>query len=108
MFDVGAVVEFRQHAEQAEAADRSPADEFDEAIGWIGVGRFKSTARERFVTRASREASAPLSVKSRKKELPVPSGRKPSAMRSGLRRFAKTPLRISCAVPSPPTARNLL
>src|SRR5258705_6359798 len=48
MFDVGAVVEFRQHAEQAETADRSPADEFDEAIGWIGVGRYQHGAAGEF------------------------------------------------------------
>src|ERR1700751_6168152 len=32
-----AVVEFRQHAEKASASGGSPADEFDEAVGGIGV-----------------------------------------------------------------------
>src|SRR5208283_1156969 len=44
--------------------------------------------------------------KSRRKELPVPVGRKPSSMRSGGVLSRKPPLITSCAVPSPPTARN--
>ena len=44
---------------------------------------------------ACKEASAPSFVKSRRKEFPVPSGRKPSAMRSHRRLRRKTPLRIS-------------
>src|SRR5260221_11646273 len=48
MFDVAAVVEFRQHAEQAEAADRSPANEFDQTVGGIGVGCYQHGAAGEF------------------------------------------------------------
>src|SRR5258705_11308872 len=59
MFDVGAVVEFRQHAEQTQAADRSPADKFDEAIGWIGVGRYQHAAAGEFaVVEGEKQAAA--------------------------------------------------
>ncbi len=37
MFQVAAVIERRQIADEAEAADGSPADELNEAIGRIGV-----------------------------------------------------------------------
>ena len=32
-----AVVKFRQHAQESEATNGAPADEFDEAVGGIGV-----------------------------------------------------------------------
>src|SRR6267154_1786449 len=70
------------------------------------VNRNRSTLRVRPSISACIEAAAPSFVKSRKKEFPVPSGRKPSAMRCTSLRPANTPLRISCAVPSPPTARK--
>src|SRR5690348_12981289 len=37
MLDMGAVVEARQHTQQAEAADGPPADKFDETVGRVGL-----------------------------------------------------------------------
>jgi hypothetical protein len=39
MLDVRAVVEFGQHTQKAEAADRSPTDEFDQGVGGVGIRR---------------------------------------------------------------------
>src|SRR5436305_12735237 len=37
MLHASAVVDHRQHAKNAQAADRSPANEFDESVGGISV-----------------------------------------------------------------------
>jgi hypothetical protein len=37
MLDVRAVVKFWQHAQESEAANGAPADEFDEAVGRVGL-----------------------------------------------------------------------
>src|SRR4029077_10041560 len=37
MLDVRAVVKFRQHAQESEAANGAPADEFDQAVGGVGM-----------------------------------------------------------------------
>ena len=58
MFDVGAVVEFRQHAEKPEAADWSPANEFDETVGGIGVGRYQHGAAGEFAVVEGEEKAA--------------------------------------------------
>src|ERR1700674_3024365 len=39
MLDVRAVVKFRGHTGKAQTADGAPADEFDEGVRGIGVGR---------------------------------------------------------------------
>src|ERR1700730_17864495 len=56
---------------------------------------------------ASIVCSMPREVKSRKKEFPVPRGRKPSAARPPVSVWGKRPFTISYEVPSPPTARKL-
>ena len=58
MSDVGAVVEFRQHAEKPEAADWSPANEFDETVGGIGVGRNQHGAAGEFAVVEGEEKAA--------------------------------------------------
>ena len=39
-----AAIQARQHAQQAEATNRSPTDEFDKAVGRIGIGSDKHGA----------------------------------------------------------------
>ena len=56
---------------------------------------------------ASIVCSMPRLVKSFRKELPVPSGRRPRVGRPWVSASGKRPLMISKEVPSPPTARKL-
>src|SRR5579863_7457841 len=64
MFEVAAVVESWQSAQSAEAADGSPADKFDQAVGRIGVGSDEHGAAGVFaVVEGEKQAAAsvPLS-----------------------------------------------
>src|SRR5258707_11753347 len=58
MANVSAVVEFGQHAEKTQAADGSPANEFDEAVGGIGVGRDEHRAAGEFAVVECEEQAA--------------------------------------------------
>src|SRR5713101_1719489 len=60
MMDVSAVVKFWQHAQEAEAADRAPADEFDESVGGIGVGCDEHGAAGVFAVVEGQEEAAAL------------------------------------------------
>ena len=44
VIEMRTAVQARQHAQQAEAANRPPADEFDEAVGRISIGSDKHGA----------------------------------------------------------------
>src|SRR5207245_9099705 len=44
VIEMRAAIQARQHAQQAEATNRSSADEFDEAVGRIGIGSDKHGA----------------------------------------------------------------
>src|SRR5271155_3479299 len=60
MFDVRAVVELREHAQQSDAADRPPADELDQAVGRIGLGRDKHRAAGKFAVAEGKKKAAAL------------------------------------------------
>src|SRR5579863_2437195 len=59
MFEVAAVVESGKSTQRAEAADRSPADKFNEAVGRIGVGSDKHGAAGIFAVVKGEEKAAP-------------------------------------------------
>src|SRR5579859_358623 len=63
MVDVGTVVELGQHAQKAKAADGAPADEFDETVAGIGIGRDEHGAAGVFaVVEGEEEAAAIVPV----------------------------------------------
>src|SRR3974390_257521 len=68
--------------------------------------RNRSTLRLRPAFSASNDHPPPLSPKSLRKEFPVPNGKNPSSTFPTGDSREKMPLMISCAVPSPPTAKN--
>src|SRR5260370_26171139 len=59
VLEVRAIVKLRQSAEQAQAADGSPADKFDQAVGRIGMRRDEHVAAGKFaVVEREKEAAA--------------------------------------------------
>ncbi len=63
MLDVRAVVKLGQHAQEAEPADGTPADEFDESIGRIGLRGDQHGAAGVFaVVEGEKEAAARVPI----------------------------------------------
>src|SRR5713101_1601740 len=60
MFDMRAVIKTRQCAEQAQPADRAPADKFNEPVGWISLRRDEHRAARVLAVVERQEKSAPL------------------------------------------------
>src|SRR5580698_5318939 len=59
MLDVRAVVELGEHAQQSDAADRPPADKFDQAVGGISLrGNEHRAAGEFAVAEGKKKAAA--------------------------------------------------
>src|ERR1700722_15952185 len=58
MFDVRAIVEFWQQPQQTEAADRPPANEFNQAVGGIGIGSNQHGAAGEFAVIEGEEQAA--------------------------------------------------
>src|ERR1700693_2090494 len=60
MREVRAVIQLRQHAHQTEAPDGPPTDEFDQAVGGIGLWRDQHRAASVFAVVESEKEAAPL------------------------------------------------
>src|SRR5580658_8157225 len=60
MFDVRAVIELREHAQQSDAAYRPPADELDQAVRGIGLRRDQHRAAGEFAVAEGKKKAAAL------------------------------------------------
>src|SRR5260370_148921 len=60
MFDMRAVIKTRQCAEQAQPADRAPADKFNEPVGWISLRRDEHRPARVLAVVERQKKSAPL------------------------------------------------